>query len=71
MNWNVEVKLDKITSAEDENKQECSSCILYIKLFSIIFTFDVGIETYFVHYKYMNRNIETGAKYDLIYQTTI
>ena len=25
-----EVKLAKITSAEDENKQKCSSCALYI-----------------------------------------
>ena len=41
---NVEgVKLAKITSTENENKYKCSSCTLYIILFSIIFTIHVGI----------------------------
>ena len=31
-----EVKVVKITSAEDENKHNCSSCKLYIVLFSIL-----------------------------------
>ena len=31
-----ELKLAKITSAENENKHKCSSCTLYIVLFSII-----------------------------------
>ena len=51
-----EVKLTKITLAENENKYKCNSCILYIVLFSIFFTIDVGIGAYFVYYKYMNRN---------------
>ena len=42
-----EVKLAKITLVEDENKHKCSSCTLYIVLFSIIFTTNVGIGTYF------------------------
>ena len=53
-----EVKLAKITSAEDENKHKCSSCTLYIVLFSMIFTSKVGIGTYFVYYKCMNGNKE-------------
>ena len=50
-----EVKLAKITSAEDENKHKnkCSSCTQYIVLFSIIFTINIGIGIYFVYYKYM------------------
>ena len=48
-----EVKLGKITSAENENVCKCT---LYIALFSIIFRIDVGIGTYFVYYKYMNRD---------------
>ena len=51
-----EVKLGKITLAENENVCKCSSCTLYIALFSIIFRIDVGIGTYFVYYKYMNRD---------------
>ena len=49
-----------------ENK--CSSCILFIVLFSILFTINVGIATYFVYYKYINRNKEHVFKYDYVYQ---
>ena len=49
-------KLAKITLAEDENKHKCSYWSLHIVLFSIIFTINVGIGTYFVYYKYMNRD---------------
>ena len=31
-----------------ETKNKCNSCILYIVLFSIFFTINVGIATYFV-----------------------
>ena len=44
------MKLAKITSAENENKHKCSSCTLYIVLFSIIFTINIGIGTYFQWY---------------------
>ena len=44
-----EVKLAKITLSEDENKYKCNSCTLYIVLFSIIFTTNVGAATYFVY----------------------
>ena len=59
---NNEVKLAKITLSENENKHKRSSCPLYIVLFSIVFTINVGIGTYFVYYKYMNRNKETDRK---------
>ena len=48
-----EEKLAKTTLGADENKHKCSSCTLYIVLFSIIFTINVGIGSYFV-YKYIN-----------------
>ena len=50
-----EVKLAKISLFENENKHKCSPCTLHIVLFSIIFTINIGIATYFVYYKYMNR----------------
>ena len=50
-----EVKLTKKTLAKAENKHQCSSCTLYIVLFSIIFTISIGFRTYFIYYKYMNR----------------
>ena len=52
-----------------ENKDKCSSCILYIALFSIFFTINVGIATYFAYYKYMNHNKENVSKYDYVYQS--
>ena len=43
-----EVKLAKITLAKNENKYKCKSCTLYIVLFSILFTINVGIGASFV-----------------------
>ena len=58
----MKYKLAKITLDENKNKYKCSSCTLHIVLFSINFTTNVGIGTYFVYYKYMNRNRENVAK---------
>ena len=46
-----EVKLAKIPLAEHKNVCK-SSCILHIVLFSIIFTINIEIGTYFVYYTY-------------------
>ena len=51
-----ELKLTKITPAENENSYKCNSCTVYIALFSIFFIISVGIGAYIVYYKYMNRN---------------
>ena len=64
-NENVEeIKLAKITSTKDEHrhKNKCSSGTLYIVLFSIIFIMNVGVCTYFVHYKHMNRDEKNCCK---------
>ena len=66
-----ETKLDEKTTAKNENKHKCSSCTLYIVLFSIIFIINIGIGIYFVYYKYMSHNEENVSKYDYIYQTAI
>ena len=34
--------------SENEHKNKCSSCTLYIVLFSIFFAINIGIGTYFV-----------------------
>ena len=54
-----------------ENKNKYSSCILYIVLFSITFTINVGIGAYFVYYKYMNCNKGNVSEYDYVYQPKI
>ena len=45
-----EVKLAKITLAENENSYKCSSCTVYTVLFWIFFTLFTGITTYFAYY---------------------
>ena len=60
------------TSLVKINSTKCkhNSCILYVVLFSIFFTINVGIAAYFVYYKYMNCNKENVSKYyDYVYQT--
>ena len=67
-----EVKLTKITLAENESNYKHKFCILYIVLFSTLFIINVGIGAYFVYYKYMNHNKRNVSKYyDYVYQTTI
>ena len=43
-----EIRLVEITSSKNENKHTCSSCMLYIVLFSIFLTINVGIGSYFL-----------------------
>ena len=64
-----EVKLTKITLAENESNYKHKFCILYIVLFSTLFIINVGIGAYFVYYKYMNHNKRNVSDYD--YQKTI
>ena len=45
-----EVRIVKITLAENENNHKCSSCTLYIVLFSITFIINVGIGIYFTYF---------------------
>ena len=71
--------VDKLIEECNENIEETSlikinstkckhnSCILYIVLFSIFFTINIGIGAYFVYYKYMNRNKENVSAYDYVY----
>ena len=42
-NENIEEEVKILDKSEDK----CNSCILYIVLFSILFTIDIGIATYF------------------------
>ena len=63
-----EVKIAEITLTENMHKY--SSCTLYIVLFSIIFTINIGIATYFVCYKYVNLNEKIGPRNDYVYQAT-
>ena len=63
-----ETRLVEKTTAKNENKHKCSSCTVYIVLFWIIFTINIGIGIYFLYYKYMSRNEKNVYKYDYTYQ---
>ena len=47
-----EVKLAKITLAENENENKYSSCIVYIVLVIVVFTIFTGITIHFVFYNW-------------------
>ena len=47
-----EVKLAKITLAENENENKYSSCKVYIALMMVLFTIFTGIIIYFVYYNW-------------------
>ena len=47
-----EVKLAKITFAENENENKYSSCTVYIVLMIVVFTIFTGITIYFVYYNW-------------------
>ena len=60
-NENIEeTSLIKINST----KCKSNSCILYIMLFSIFFSINIGIATSFVYYKYIPYNEENVSIYD-------
>ena len=58
----------KETSLINSTKCESNSCILHTMLFSILFTINIGITTYFIYYKYINHNKTNVSKYDCVYQ---
>ena len=70
--------VDKLIEECDENIKETSlinltkcksnSSILYVVLFSIFFTINIGVATYFIYYKYINHNKKNVSKYDYVYQ---
>ena len=68
-----EVKMSKMSLAEDENKHKnkCSFSTRCIVLFSIIFAINIGIGTYFIYsYWYLKKDV-TRVKFGTYNQTTI
>ena len=49
---------------------EHRSFTIYVVLIAVIFAISIKIGTYFVYYKYMNRNKENVPRYDYVYQAT-
>ena len=66
-----ETRLVEITSSKNENKHKCSSCTLHIVLFSIIFTINVGIGSYFLYFHWYLKKDVICVKFGTRTQTTI
>ena len=66
-----EVKLAKITLAENENSYKCPSRTHYIVLFSIFFTINVGIVTYYVYSHWYLKKDSPHVDFNTRTQTTI
>ena len=69
-----ETRLVKINSTECnsvENKCKYNSWALYIVFFSIIFTINVGVSTYFVYFDWYLKKDVTRVKFGTRTQTTI
>ena len=62
-----EEKITEITQA----KNECSSCTLYIVLFSIFFTISIGIATYFSYFYWYIKKDDARVMLDIHTETTI
>ena len=62
-----EAKITEIT----ENKHKCSSCTQHIVFFSIIFTINVGIATYFVYSHWYLKNDDARVLLNTHTETTI
>ena len=66
-----ETRLVEKTSAENENKHKCSSCIQYIVLFSIFFTVSIRIATYSAYFYWYLKKDNDHAMFDTLTETTI
>ena len=66
-----ETRLGELTSDKNENKLKCSSCTLYIVLFSIFFTINVGIGSYFLYFHWYLKKDVICVKFGTRTQTTI
>ena len=67
-----EVKLAKITLAENENSCKCNPCTVYIVLMVVFFIICTGISSFFVYYNWsLVKNNVSRIKFGTRTQTTI
>ena len=63
--------IEEARLVENKNKDKYSSCTLYIVLFSIIFTINIGIGTYYVYSHWYLKNNDACVLLDTRTETTI
>ena len=63
--------VEEVKIAENENTHKCNCCMLYIVLFSILFTVNIGICTYFVYSHWYSKTDVPHVEFDTRTQTSI
>ena len=58
-----EIKIAKVIPAENEKKHKYSSFTLYIVLFSLIVTTNIGIRSYFLYFYWYSKKDVTRVKF--------
>ena len=66
-----EIRIVEKTPAENQNKDKYSSCTLYIVLFSIVFTVNVGIGICFIYFYWCLKKDIVRVELNTRTQTTI
>ena len=66
-----EMKLAIITLAENENKNKCTACTVYIVLMIVVFAICAEISTYFVYYNWSLVKNVSRIKFGTRTQSTI
>ena len=66
-----EVKIAKITIAKNENSYKCSFHIVYMVLFWIFFTINVGIVIYYVYSHWYSKNDSPYVNFNNYKETII
>ena len=66
-----ETRLVKKKLSKNENEHKCSSCTLYIVLFSIFFTISIGIATYFDYFYWYLKKDDAYAMLNIRTETTV
>ena len=64
-----EAKLSEIALFEHKNEYACYYTVFINNLNLFVLTICIWIITYFVYYKYMNRNKENVSVYDYVYHS--
>ena len=67
----TETAKEVIIVSKNEHKSKCSSCTLYIVLFSILFPVNVGIGTYFAYFQWYLKKDVPHVEFGTCTQTTI
>ena len=65
------IEVTKLVENENKHENKCSSCTVYIVIFSLSFAINIGIATYFVYSRWYLKKDIPHVKFNTRTQTTI